>query len=173
MPAIAHRFLAGVLLLLGSYAAAAAQTDWPVSPSRLQLPTPYGTLHVASNEYVYESRLQIDDADVDPLVRGILNITYAFSTPTSQAALISINTGNNGCPITYRWVVLEKSGYKVSPEFGSCNEQIKVTAKGRRLTLQTPSTHTPDQIDVYTYDGKTVKHRSAQANQKATQKASR
>ncbi len=152
--------LAGMLLMLGSPAALPSQTTWPVSPSRLLLPTPYGTLHVASNDYVYESRLQVDNTDVDPQVRGIINITYAFDMPTSRVALVSINTGNNGCPISYRWVVLEKSGYKMSPEFGSCNEQIKVTATRRLLTLQTPSTHTPNQIDVYVYDGKTVKHRA-------------
>lgn len=162
MPALAHQFLAGVLLVLGSHAAVAAQTEWPASPSRTQLPTPYGNLHVVNNEYVYESRLQIDNADVDPLIRGILNITYAFSTPTSQTALVSINTGNNGCPFTYRWVVLEKSGYKVSPEFGSCNDQIKVSTKGRKFTLITPSAHTPDRLDMYIYDGKTLTHRSAQ-----------
>ncbi len=161
MPAPVSRLLASILLLLGSQALAAAPPTWPVSPSRLQLSTPYGDLHVASSEYVYESRLQVDNADVDPQIRGILNITYAFNMPTAQAALVSINSGNNGCPISYRWIVLDKSGYTVSPEFGSCNDQIKVSAKGRQLTLQTPSTHTPDKVDVYIYDGKTVKHRTA------------
>ncbi len=165
MPALVHRILVGVLSVLAGHAAVAAQTQWPTSPSRTQLPTPYGNLHVANNEYVYESRLQIDDTDVDPLVRGILNITYAFSTPNSHSALVSINTGNNGCPYTYRWVVLEKSGYRVSPEFGSCSDQIKVTAKGRRLTMLTPSAHTPDKVDMYIYDGKTLKHRSTQSTE--------
>lgn len=168
MPAIVHRVLASVLFVLGSQAAVASQTQWPTSPSRTQLATPYGNLHVVSSEYVYESRLQVDDTDVDPEIFGILNITYAFSTPTSQSALVSINTGNNGCPFVYRWIVLDKSGYRVSPEFGSCNDQIKVTVKGRKLTMITPSTHTPDSVDMYTYDGKTLKHRSTQnvANKK-------
>ncbi|PLC48222.1 hypothetical protein CR159_19305 [Pollutimonas subterranea] len=163
MPAIAHKILAGVLFVLAGHVAVAAPTQWPTSPSRTQLPTPYGNLHVANNEYVYESRLQIDDADIDPMVQGILNITYAFSTPNSHTALVSINTGNNACPYTYRWVVLEKSGYRVSPEFGSCNDQIKVTVKGRKLTMLTPSAHTPNKVDMYVYDGKTLKHRSAQS----------
>lgn len=162
MPAPALKILAGVLTALVGHAALATPTLWPTSPSRTQLPTPYGNLHVANNEYVYESRLQIDNTDIDPMVQGILNITYAFSTPNSHAALVSINTGSNACPYTYRWVVLEKSGYKVSPEFGSCNDQIKVTAKGRKLTMLTPSAHTPDKVDMYVYDGKTLKHRSTQ-----------
>lgn len=161
MSALVPRLLASMVLLLGSHVAEATTAEWPVSPSRMQLSTPYGNLHVQNSEYVYESRLQIDDTDIEPQVSGILNITYAFNMPAAQAALISINSGNNACPITYRWIVLDKSGYKVSPEFGSCNDQIKVSAKGRQLTLQTPSTHTPDQIDVYVYDGKTVKHRRA------------
>lgn len=160
MRSLIYRLLAGFLALLGSQMVVAAQAAWPISPSRLQLPTPYGTLHVASNEYVYESSLQIDDIDVDPQVRGIINITYAFNMSASQAALVSINNGNNGCPISYRWVVLEKSGYKLSPEFGSCNEQIKVVATERYLTLRTPSPNAPGQIDVYVYDGKTIKHRT-------------
>ncbi|WP_126708018.1 hypothetical protein [Candidimonas sp. SYP-B2681] len=159
MFAFAPRLLAPALLMLVSPAFGSAQPSWPISPSRLQLSTPYGDLQVKSSEYIYEARLQIDNTDVDPEIHGILNITYAFNMPTSQAALVSINSGNNGCPITYRWVVLKKTGYDISPEFGSCNEQIKVTAKGRHLTLQTPSTQAADKIDEYVYDGKTVKHR--------------
>ena len=138
-----------------------ASDGWPVSPSRLNLATPYGTLHVATSEYVYESALQVDDADVEPTIRGILNITYAFNMPKAQAALVSINKGNNGCPVMYRWIVLDENGYKVSPEFGSCSDQIKVTATGRLFTMQTPSTQKRDKIDIYTYDGKTVKRRTA------------
>lgn len=160
MRPLVHRLLAGLIVLLGSQTVVAAQAAWPVSPSRLQLPTPYGNLHVASSEYVYESRLQIDDTDVDPQVRGIINITYAFNMSASQAALVSISNGNNNCPISYRWVVLQKSGYKLSPEFGSCSEQIKVAATERQLTLRTPSSDTPGQIDVYVYDGKTIKRRT-------------
>ncbi|MGB3287995.1 MAG: hypothetical protein WBA83_01840 [Burkholderiaceae bacterium] len=151
----------GAMLMATSLlASATSPVTWPVSPSLLKLETPYGTLHVATNEYVYESQLRIDDVDVSPAIRGILNITYAFQTPKAQIALVSINSGNNLCPIAYRWVVLQKSGYTVSPEFGSCNDRIKVSAKGRVLTLQTPSTQKPDKIDVYTYDGKTLKQRT-------------
>jgi hypothetical protein len=127
----------------------------------LHLATPYGTLNVATSEYIYESQLRIDDVNVSPAIRGILNITYAFNMAKAQVALVSINNGNNQCPIVYRWVVLQKSGYKVSPEFGSCTDQIKVSAKGRVLTMQTPNTQKPDKIDIYTYDGKTLKQRTA------------
>ncbi|NYT61426.1 hypothetical protein H0A66_03680 [Alcaligenaceae bacterium] len=153
----ARRSLVSLAVLLSCQAVAAAQAPWPVSPSRLQLPTPYGNLQVASSEYIYESRLQINNVDVDPQVSGIINITYAFNMSASQAALISINNGNNNCPISYRWVVLEKSGYKLSPEFGSCNDKIRVTATERQLTLRTPNPDAPGKIDVYVYDGKTIK----------------
>jgi hypothetical protein len=153
------RWAAGALLMATSLLASAA--TWPVSPSRLHLATPYGTLNVATSEYIYESQLRIDDVNVSPAIRGILNITYAFNMAKAQVALVSINNGNNQCPIVYRWVVLQKSGYKVSPEFGSCTDQIKVSAKGRVLTMQTPNTQKPDKIDIYTYDGKTLKQRTA------------
>ncbi|MDS1141995.1 hypothetical protein RE432_16250 [Pusillimonas sp. SM2304] len=161
MLTLSSRLLAGIVMLAASsFVSATSPATWPVSPSRLHLPTPYGTLDIATSEYVYESRLRVDSIDVNPPVKGMLNITYAFSTPKAQVALISINSGNNGCPVAYRWVVLDKSGYTVSPEFGSCSEQIKVSAKGRLFTLQTPSSQAPDQIDVYTYDGKSIKHRT-------------
>jgi hypothetical protein len=160
-----RRIVAGFIFFACSGAAiaqaGAEASEWPAVPSRLQLPTPYGTLNVATSEYVYESRLRVDDQDVAPKVSGILNIAYAFSMPKSLAALISINTGSYGCPFMYRWVILEKSSYKVSPEFGSCSEQIKVSAAGRKLTLTTPNTQKPDKIDIYVYDGKTIKHRTA------------
>lgn len=154
------RLAAGAILGLASLGAHASD-GWPISPSRLNLATPYGTLHIATSEYVYESALRVDDADVEPAIRGILNITYAFDMPKAQAALVSINKGNNGCPVMYRWIVLEEKGYKVSPEFGSCSDQIKVTATGRLFTMQTPSAQKRDKIDIYTYDGKTVKRRTA------------
>lgn len=153
--------LAGIVTLAASsIVSATSPATWPVSPSRLHLPTPYGTLDIATSEYVYESTLRVDNTEVNPPIKGMLNITYAFSTPKAQVALISINSGNNGCPVAYRWVVLEKNGYTLSPEFGSCSEQIKVSANGRLFTMQTPSAQSPDQIDVYTYDGKSIKHRT-------------
>ncbi|MGB6103577.1 MAG: hypothetical protein WBF88_06975 [Pusillimonas sp.] len=161
MSTLPFKLLAGALIACASaLALATSPTTWPVSPSRLHLPTPYGTLDITTSEYVYEARLRVDNVDISPPIKGMLNITYAFSTPKAQIALISINNGSNVCPITYRWVILESSGYTVSPEFGSCSERIKVSAKGRLFTLQTPSHQAPNQIDVYTYDGKSIKHRT-------------
>lgn len=154
--------LAGMALIAAGQTSAAQPTDpWPVSPSVMQLSTPYGELHVATSEYVYESRLRLNDVDIEPAIKGILNITHAFSLPKARVALVSINNGNNVCPIRYRWVVLQADAYRVSPEFGSCSDKIKVSAKGKKLTLKTPSLQKPDKIDVYVYDGKTIQHRSA------------
>lgn len=151
-------------LLAAASATASAPSTWPVSPSRLELLTPYGTLSVATSEYVYESRLLINGHEADPAIRGMLNISYAFYLPSSGAALISVDTGNNICPISYRWVILDKAGYKLSPAFGSCSGQIQVTATRTLFTLKTPSPQKPDKIDVYTYDGKTIKHTIASLN---------
>jgi len=122
--------------------------------------TPYGTLGIRSSEYVYESRLYIDDGDVEPVVVGLLNIPYAFSMEKSEVALVSISNGDNECPVSYRWVILNKKGYKVSPPFGSCSSQIKVWVQGRKLALQTPNPEKPDKMDTYVYDGKSVKKRT-------------
>lgn len=151
---------AGMFLLAASHSSWAADDPWPVQPSRLQLSTPYGTLSVKPSEYVYESRLLINDKETSPKIEGIINITYSFALPKSQATLISINSGNNDCPIAYRWVTLQAKGYKISSAFGSCSERIQVTAKGGKLTLQTPNVKNKNKIDIYVYDGKTIKQRT-------------
>jgi len=149
--------LLSLVILLGNPGASAASVNWPPLPSRLKLETPFGTLGIHTSEYVYESRLHIDDIDIDPPIKGLLNITYAFSLPKSQIALISVSDGNNDCPVSYRWVVLEKDGYKVSPAFGSCSTQVKVSVRSGAFKLETPNSKKPDKIDVYVYDGKTIK----------------
>ncbi|HEY9460475.1 MAG TPA: hypothetical protein VIR04_06725 [Paralcaligenes sp.] len=151
------KFWLASFMVLWSLGARAAQADWPLAPSHLDLVTPYGDLHVKPSEYIYESRLLINNADADPKIEGILNITYAFATRQAHAALISINNGNSRCPIAYRWVVLDKKGYKMSPEFGSCSPQIKVSSTNRTLVVKTPNNEDPNKIDTYSYDGKTVK----------------
>ena len=151
-----------LLCLLGTLlsGASAASSNWPTAPSRLALDTPYGTLQVVNNEYVYESRLRFNDSDVAPVVEGLLNIPYAFSLPSSQIALVSISTGSADCPVSYRWVVLKEKGYTMSQAFGSCSDQIKVSVKGNSFLVHTPSAQKPDKIDEYVYDGKTIRKRT-------------
>jgi len=148
--------IAGLVPLLGSHSSWAGDA-WPVPPSHLQLTTPYGNLDVKTSEYVYESRLQVNGSDTDPRIEGIINITYSFLMPKAQAALLSINNGSNNCPITYRWIILQSESYKISPAFGSCSNLIKVSVKGRSLTVRTPNVQEKDKIDIYVYDGKTIK----------------
>ncbi|MEO6959842.1 MAG: hypothetical protein ABI228_08205 [Burkholderiaceae bacterium] len=152
-------WLAG-FLLLWCLGVQATQADWPLAPSHLDLVTPYGDLHVKPSEYIYESKLLINNDEADPQVEGILNITYAFATSQAHAALISISDGNSRCPIAYRWVILDKKGYKMSPAFGSCSPQIKVSSTHHTLVVKTPNSEDPNKIDTYSYDGKTVKRRT-------------
>ncbi len=156
-PKFTGRSLIAALFLFCAPALAAPQTNWPIAPKLVELPTPYGTLAVGESEYIYEARLQLDGTHIEPPISGMLSISYAFSMPDAQAALIAISKGSETCPVSYRWVVLSPGGYKVSPEFGSCSELIKVSADSRQLTLHTPSKESPDKLDVYVYDGKTVK----------------
>lgn len=160
MRILLSQFMAVGMLVCTGAAGAAAQPQWPDNPSRLQLNTPYGDLHVSSSDYVYESRLMLDDHDVEPLVQGLLNIPYAFSSPGFHVALVSINTGDNGCPIVYKWIMLKKSGYSITPDFGSCSESIQVSAQGHVFTLKTPNAQNPDKVDTYIYDGKTVRQKN-------------
>lgn len=153
------KLLAAGILLAGCQGAAASSTEWPVSPSRLVLPSPYGTLQIKTTDYIYESHLLLDGKEVQPHIVGLLNIPYAFTLPGKLSALVSVNTGSSLCPVQYRWVTLYKGGYKVSPLFGSCSSQIKVSAIGHRFELATPSNVTPNKIDVYVYDGHNIKLR--------------
>lgn len=159
MPITLGRYLAGLSLVLYGWTAIAAPAAWQVPPSRLDLDTPHGELHVTPSDYVYESVLRLNNADIEPRIVGLLNIPYAYNMPEFHAALISIHKGNEGCPVVYRWVRIDKSGYSVTPEFGSCSENIQVSAIGRTLTVLTPSSTNPDKMDSYTYDGNAVKHR--------------
>lgn len=145
------------LLLICGPAHAVGDENWPAAPKLLELSTPYGTLAVSESEYVYEAQLKLDGVQIDPPISGMLNISYAFEMPDRQAALVSISKGNDTCPVIYRWVVLKADGYQVSPAFGSCSENIRVSADARQLMLQTPSRELPDTVDTYVYDGKTVK----------------
>lgn len=150
----------GLCVLACTQAIGAASIKWPQPPSRLNLTTPYGTLGVTTSDYVYESRLHVDNTELAPKIEGLLNITYAFALPSSQAALVSISNGSDLCPVQYRWVILNEDGYKVSPAFGSCSEHIKVSVTGTKFTLQTPNNEKPDKIDIYVYDGRTIQQRT-------------
>src|SRR5690606_12024572 len=145
--------LGGVLMCTCAFAQVKDKNVWPTAPSMLVLTSDYGTLHVDLNEYIYESILRIDNQPTNPEIRGLLNITYAFKMPNAQAALVSINRGNTACPISYRWVLLQQGKHRVSPEFVSCSEKIRVSIQGRKLNIETPNRTDPAKIDVYAYDG--------------------
>lgn len=150
-----------VMVLAGSGAAGATTVpSWPESPSRLQLDTPYGELQVSSSEYVYESHLMLDLHKIQPVIKGLLNIPYAFSSPEFHVALISINIGDNDCPVKYKWIKLQKNGYAATPRFGSCSESIKVETQGTAFIVTTPNEQDPKELDTYVYDGNIVKKKS-------------
>ena len=102
----------------------------------------------------------LDDHEIQPLIKGLLNIPYAFSSTDFHVVLVSIDSGEQICPVTYKWITLNTEGYSATPRFGSCSEFIKVSAKGTTFTVVTPSEANPDELDSYVYDGKTVKKKS-------------
>lgn len=160
MHASLNPFIVALMLTFSSTAVATDASEWPSSPSRLTLDTPYGDLHVSPSDYIYESRLMLDEHEIQPQVKGLLNIPYAFSSTNFHVALVSIDTGDPVCPITYTWIMLNKDGYSATPQFGSCSESIKVSAEGQTFKLMTPNEANPDNSDIYLYDGETVKKRS-------------
>lgn len=142
-----------------AHAGPALATDaasWPAAPSRLALETPYGNLQVSASDYVYESYLLLDNQPIEPQVKGLLNIPYAFSSTDFHIALISIDTGDKACPFHYKWITLDNNGYTVTPRFGSCSDKIRVDADKNGFLLLTPSVEQPDMLDRYQYDGETI-----------------
>jgi len=123
-------------------------------PTRPNFVTPYGTLGIKSYGYVFESRLQINNEEVSPTIQGLLTITYAFSLPKAEVALVSVNEGSEQCPYAYRWVVLHAKGYTVSPPISACSDRIRVTVNSQSFTLEAPNPRAPDKIDTYIYDGR-------------------
>ncbi|MFO8212403.1 hypothetical protein R2K36_33625, partial [Pseudomonas aeruginosa] len=81
-------YLAGLALAGISVNAAA---EWRALPSSLAFETPYGTLSVQTREYIYESKLYLDNVLIQPLIQGRLDITYAYQIDDAHAALISIS----------------------------------------------------------------------------------
>ncbi len=158
------RFIPGLLsvvMLCAGLAPALARAgdSWPVPPSRSVLATPYGTLAVRTTSYVYGSALTLDGAEVQPPIKGLIAISYAYRMGKRNVALISVDTGDPACPVRYHWIALEKSGHRVTKAFGSCSPKIRVTARGRTLLLETPSADDPGKTELWTYDGRSVKRR--------------
>lgn len=145
-----------VLLSLPAWPNDREQSEWPATPSRLQLITPYGRLHISQSDYIYEARLLLNGQETVPSVMGLLNIPYAFSTADYHLALISIDSGEEHCPVKYKWVWLDTAGHHISEGFGSCSDRIRVFVDNNHFTLQTPNLEEPDKIDTYIFDGKTV-----------------
>lgn len=132
---------------------------WPDTPSRTTLQTPYGMLEVSSNDYVYESQLLFDGKRVQPDIRGIINITYAYRVDKARVVLIAVDTGNNTCPITYHWMTIRQDGYQLTEPFGSCSEDIRVATRGKQFVLSTPNPNKAGAIDTWVFDGRTVRRR--------------
>ena len=132
-------------------ASSPAMAHWPEPPSSVAFESPFGTLTVETSEYVYESRLYLNNKPIRPALQGLLDISYVYDLKDAHAALVAVSDGNPQCPVRYHWVVLKRNSYTVSPAFGSCSQQIKVSSKGARHIVATPSAQSAGQVDVYIY----------------------
>ncbi len=146
------------LLSLPLTSVMAAQA-WPSPPSQLSLSTPYGELQVTPSDYIYEAQLQLNAQLIEPDIKGLINLPYAFKVGNSQTILVSVDTGLGLCPITYYWLTLDQAGHNLSSAFGSCSAKIRVSNQGSTLIVQTPSRQTHGHIDEYTYKGGKISRR--------------
>lgn len=154
-------------LSLSLSAKAAAQT-WPNMPSQLSLQTPYGALQVTNSGYIYEAQLSLAAQLIEPSVKGLINMPYAFQVGDSQSVLISVDSGTGACPVSYHWLTISQQGHQLSPAFGSCNTKIRVSHRDSTLIVQTPNLEARDFIDEYHYKAGKIslrKRRNTQINQ--------
>lgn len=151
--------LSAFCILSLSQPAVGTSAPWPDTPSRTALQTPYGMLEVHNSDYVYESYLLLDGKRVQPDIRGIINITYAYRMDDARVVLIAVDIGNSACAISYHWMTIRKNGYRVTAPFGSCSEDIRVANRGSQFTLSTPNPDKAGVIDTWVYDGRTVRRR--------------
>jgi hypothetical protein len=87
----------------------------------------------------------IDQKQFSPKVNGGMGIDFVFSTKYGDkfAVLLSMNSGGNACPATYRWVLLNEKGFEASPDFGNCSEDAKGSLVGNELIVTVPKYGTP------------------------------
>lgn len=146
-------------ILCLSQPAIGTTVDWPPTPSRTALLTPYGMLEVRSSDYVYESRLLFNGQMVEPHIHGVINITYAYRVDKARVILIAVDSGNTTCPMSYHWITINKGGYQLTEPFGSCSKDIRITTRGKRFVLSTPNPNDAGAIDTWVFDGRTVRRR--------------
>lgn len=117
------------------------------------LKTPYGVLSVTNN-----SDLLIDQKQFSPKVNGGMGIDFVFSTKYGDkfAVLLSMNSGGNACPATYRWVLLTEKSFEASPDFGNCSEEAKGSLVGSDLIVQVPRYGTAPAAK-YSFNGSQLK----------------
>ncbi|MCX5592734.1 hypothetical protein [Alcaligenes endophyticus] len=140
-----------LLLLCLSFTSKAAAQAWPSIPSQLSLQTPFGDLQVTPSDYIYDAQLSLGTRIIEPTIKGLINMPYAFQVGDSQSVLISVDNGVEHCPISFHWLTISQQGHHLSPAFGSCNSKIRVSHRGSTLIVQTPSTKAQDSIDEYRY----------------------
>jgi hypothetical protein len=147
------------LTVLGTTPAAvcAAPEQWPESPHRTVLETPYGTLAVRPSDYLYSATLTFNHTPTTPRMQGILNIPYAYVVGRRQMALVSLDSGQTSCPIRFYWVVISERGYHITEPFGSCSSDIRMSAKGRLLRMETPDPADPGKLDIWEFDGRKIR----------------
>lgn len=146
-------------ILCLSHPALGTTAPWPTPPSRTALLTPYGTLEVSHSDYVYESHLLFDGKHVQPDIHGIINITYAYQVDKARVVLITVDSGDTSCSITYRWMTIHKDGYRITEPFGSCSQEIRIATRGKQFVLSTPNLEKAGAIDTWVFDGLTVHRR--------------
>ena len=128
-----------------------AMNDAPQAREQTDLTTPYGVVSISENKV-----LLVNGQPTIPVVEGdfALSVEQHTAFQSGYALLIMNNSGGTACPVQYRWVLLEGSGPKVTPEFGTCSDLVQVTQANNSLMVTMP--RTDGRSVLYAFDGSTV-----------------
>jgi len=71
-----------------------------------------------------------------------LDLSAPYQIGASDVVLVTDN-GGTGCPATYYFVTVTKSGAKVTPAFGTCSDLIKLKRTGDSISVSLPGFQGP------------------------------
>lgn len=128
------------------------KNDAPQAREQTDLTTPYGAISISEDKV-----LLVNGKPTIPVVEGDFSLSVKQHTvfQSGYALLIMNISGGTACPAQYRWVLLEASGPKVTPEFGTCSDLVQVTQANNSLMVTMPNMADGRSV-LYAFDGSTV-----------------
>ena len=100
----------------------------------IRIATRFGTLSVST-----EDKLLLNGRPTVPQLDGNNDLTLLDTKSVGDQDIVLIkNTGGSGCPATFYFVQLSKTGLSISKEFGTCSDAYHLNQTGNSLNVTMP-----------------------------------